>query len=66
MIGMLGLDQHEVGAVAVARLLRDAGMEVIYTGLRQSPEQIVSAAASTRWEHARSTTPTPSCRRRFT
>ena len=43
-IGTLGLDQHEVGATAVARLLRDAGMEVIYTGLRQTPEQIASAA----------------------
>ena len=40
-----GLDGHDRGAKVVARALRDAGMEVVYTGLRQSPEQIVSAAA---------------------
>ena len=40
-----GLDGHDRGAKIVARALRDAGMEVIYTGLRQSPEQIVAAAA---------------------
>ncbi len=40
-----GLDGHDRGAKVVARALRDAGMEVIYTGLRQSPEQIVAAAA---------------------
>ena len=39
-----GLDGHDRGAKVVARALRDAGMEVIYTGLRQSPEQIVRAA----------------------
>lgn len=39
-----GLDGHELGAVTVARALRDAGMEVIYTGLHQAPEQIVAAA----------------------
>lgn len=39
-----GLDGHDRGAKVVARALRDAGMEVIYTGLRQTPEQIVSAA----------------------
>ena len=39
-----GLDGHDRGALVVARALRDAGMEVIYTGLRQSPEQIVEAA----------------------
>ena len=39
-----GLDGHELGAVIVARALRDAGMEVIYTGLHQVPEQIVAAA----------------------
>lgn len=38
-----GLDGHDRGAKVVARALRDAGMEVIYTGLRQTPEQIVSA-----------------------
>ena len=40
-----GLDGHDRGAKVVARALRDAGMEVVYTGLRQTPEQIVSAAA---------------------
>src|SRR5512139_1538778 len=39
-----GLDGHDVGAKVVARALRDAGMEVIYSGLHQSPEQIVLAA----------------------
>jgi methylmalonyl-CoA mutase cobalamin-binding domain/chain len=39
-----GLDGHDRGAKIIARALRDAGMEVIYTGLRQSPEQIVTAA----------------------
>ncbi len=38
-----GLDGHDRGAKVVARALRDAGMEVIYTGLHQTPEQIVSA-----------------------
>jgi len=44
LIGMLGLDQHEVGAVAVARLLRDAGMEVIYLGRFNLPPGIVKTA----------------------
>ncbi len=39
-----GLDGHDRGAKVIARALRDAGMEVVYTGLRQTPEQIVSAA----------------------
>ena len=39
-----GLDGHDRGAKVIARALRDAGMEVIYTGLRQTPEQIVEAA----------------------
>jgi methylmalonyl-CoA mutase, C-terminal domain len=39
-----GLDGHDRGAKIVARALRDAGMEVIYTGLRQTPEQIANAA----------------------
>jgi methylmalonyl-CoA mutase, C-terminal domain len=39
-----GLDGHDRGAKIVARALRDAGMEVIYTGLRQTPDQIASAA----------------------
>ncbi|MFZ0427004.1 MAG: cobalamin B12-binding domain-containing protein [Acidobacteriota bacterium] len=44
LIAKPGLDGHDRGAKIVARALRDAGMEVIYTGLRQSPEQIVTAA----------------------
>ncbi|MBI2161098.1 MAG: cobalamin B12-binding domain-containing protein [Candidatus Rokubacteria bacterium] len=44
LIATLGLDQHEVGAVAVARQLRDAGMEVIYLGRFQLPPAIVKAA----------------------
>ncbi len=44
LIGTLGLDQHEVGAVAVARQLRDAGMEVVYVGRFQLPPAIVKAA----------------------
>ncbi len=39
-----GLDGHDRGVKVIARALRDAGMEVIYTGLRQTPEQIVNAA----------------------
>ena len=39
-----GLDGHEAGAKVIARALRDAGMEVIYTGIRQTPEQIANAA----------------------
>jgi methylmalonyl-CoA mutase C-terminal domain/subunit len=39
-----GLDGHDRGAKVIARALRDAGMEVIYTGLRQTPEQVVTAA----------------------
>jgi methylmalonyl-CoA mutase C-terminal domain/subunit len=45
LIAKPGLDGHDRGAKIIARALRDAGMEVIYTGLRQSPEQIVAAAA---------------------
>src|SRR5688500_6520538 len=44
VIAKPGLDGHDRGARVIARALRDAGMEVIYTGLRQTPEQIVSAA----------------------
>ena len=40
----VGLDGHEVGAKVVARALADAGMEVIYTGLRQTPENVVNTA----------------------
>jgi len=44
VIAKPGLDGHDRGAKVIARALRDAGMEVIYTGLRQTPQQIVSAA----------------------
>ena len=44
VIAKPGLGGHDRGAKVIARALRDAGMEVIYTGLRQTPEQIVSAA----------------------
>jgi methylmalonyl-CoA mutase C-terminal domain/subunit len=44
LVAKPGLDGHDRGAKIVARALRDAGMEVIYTGLRQTPEQIVNAA----------------------
>jgi methylmalonyl-CoA mutase C-terminal domain/subunit len=44
VIAKPGLDGHDRGAKVIARALRDAGMEVIYTGLRQTPEQIVNAA----------------------
>jgi methylmalonyl-CoA mutase C-terminal domain/subunit len=44
LIAKPGLDGHDRGAKVIARALRDAGMEVIYTGLRQMPEQVVSAA----------------------
>jgi len=45
IVAKVGLDGHDRGAKVVARALRDAGMEVIYTGLRQTPEMIASAAA---------------------
>jgi len=44
LIGKVGLDGHDVGARVVARGLLDAGIEVIYTGLRRTPEQVVRAA----------------------
>ncbi|QXJ28202.1 B12 binding domain of Methylmalonyl-CoA mutase [Saccharolobus shibatae B12] len=44
IVAKLGLDGHDRGAKVVARALKDAGMEVVYTGLRQTPEQIVKAA----------------------
>jgi len=43
IIGILGLDQHEVGAVGISRMLRDAGMEVIYAGKFNLPPMIVKA-----------------------
>src|SRR5512136_2952447 len=44
LVAKPGLDGHDRGAKVIARALRDAGMEVIYTGLRQTPEQIINAA----------------------
>ena len=44
LVAKPGLDGHDRGAKVIARALRDAGMEVVYTGLRQTPEQIVSAS----------------------
>ena len=44
LVAKPGLDGHDRGAKVIARALRDAGMEVIYTGLRQTPEMIVTAA----------------------
>jgi methylmalonyl-CoA mutase C-terminal domain/subunit len=44
LVAKPGLDGHDRGAKIIARAFRDAGMEVIYTGLRQTPEQVVSAA----------------------
>jgi methylmalonyl-CoA mutase C-terminal domain/subunit len=44
LIGKVGLDGHDRGVKLIARALRDAGMEVIYTGLHQTPEQIVGTA----------------------
>ena len=44
LVAKPGLDGHDRGAKVIARALRDAGMEVIYTGLRQTPDQIVAAA----------------------
>ncbi len=44
LLTKLGLDSHTVGVTVIAQALRDAGMEVIYTGLRQTPEMVVQAA----------------------
>ncbi|MDO8769419.1 MAG: cobalamin-dependent protein [Burkholderiaceae bacterium] len=44
IVGLLGIDQHEVGAIAVSGLLRDAGMEVIYLGRFNTPESLIRAA----------------------
>jgi len=46
LVAKPGLDGHDRGAKIIARALRDAGMEVIYTGLHQTPEMIVSATRS--------------------
>ena len=44
LIGKVGLDGHDRGVKLIARALRDAGMEVVYTGLHQTPEQVVNTA----------------------
>jgi methylmalonyl-CoA mutase C-terminal domain/subunit len=44
LLAKLGLDSHTIGVTVVAKALRDAGMEVVYTGLKQTPEMVVSAA----------------------
>ena len=44
LVAKVGLDGHDRGVKVVARILRDAGMEVVYTGLRQTPEMVVAAA----------------------
>jgi methylmalonyl-CoA mutase, C-terminal domain len=44
LLAKLGLDSHTIGITVIARALRDAGMEVIYTGLKQTPEMVVNAA----------------------
>jgi methylmalonyl-CoA mutase, C-terminal domain len=44
LIGKVGLDGHDRGVKLIARALRDAGMEVVYTGLHQTPEQVVTTA----------------------
>ena len=53
LVGKPGLDGHDRGAKVVAAALRDAGMEVVYTGLHQTPEQIVEAALALREERER-------------
>jgi methylmalonyl-CoA mutase C-terminal domain/subunit len=45
VLGMFGIDQHEMGALAVARILRDAGVEIIYAGKFQTPESLARTAA---------------------
>ena len=49
LIAKPGLDGHEAGAKVIARALMDAGMEVIYTGLRQTPEMIAQTALQEGW-----------------
>ena len=44
LVGVLGMDQHELGVVGIAKMLRDEGMEVIYTGCFNTPESIVQTA----------------------
>ena len=49
LVAKPGLDGHDRGAKVIARALRDAGMEVIYTGIRQTPEMIVGQASRKTW-----------------
>ena len=61
MVAKLGLDGHDRGAKVVARALRDAGMDVVYTGLHKTPEEVVilpSRKMSTSWVSACSPEPT--------
>lgn len=51
LVAKPGLDGHDRGAKVIARALRDAGMEVIYTGIRQTPEMIVETALHTTVAH---------------
>jgi len=44
LLAKLGLDAHTIGVTVIAQAMRDAGMEVVYTGLRQTPEMVVNAA----------------------
>ena len=44
LLAKLGLDRHTIGVTVIARALRDAGMEVVYTGLKQTPEMVVATA----------------------
>jgi methylmalonyl-CoA mutase C-terminal domain/subunit len=44
LLAKLGLDSHTIGVTVIARALRDAGMEVVYSGLKQTPEMVVNAA----------------------
>ena len=66
LVAKPGLDGHDRGAKVIARALRDAGMEVIYTGLRQTPEMIVNARCRRTWTSSASAfspaRTTPSCR----
>jgi methylmalonyl-CoA mutase C-terminal domain/subunit len=65
LVAKPGLDGHDRGAKVIARALRDAGMEVIYTGLRQTPEMIVNTALQEdvqgHWPVLLSERTTPSC-----
>ena len=53
LIAKVGLDGHDRGAKIVARCLRDAGMDVVYTGLHRTPEEIVAAAGTARTARCR-------------